>query len=35
EAQVKASGKLFADFTLDQLDRFWNEAKQLEREKEL
>ena len=32
EQQVKASGKLFSDFTLEQLDAFWNEAKQLEKE---
>lgn len=32
EAQVKASGKSFTDFTLEQLDAFWDEAKQLERE---
>ena len=32
EAQVKASGKLFTDFTLEQLDAFWDEAKQLEKE---
>ena len=33
EQQVKASGKPFSDFTLEQLDAFWNEAKQLERSK--
>lgn len=32
EAQVKASGKSFTDFTLEQLDAFWDEAKQLEKE---
>jgi len=32
EQQVKASGKPFSDFTLEQLDAFWNEAKQLEKE---
>jgi len=32
EEQVKISGKSFSDFTLEQLDAFWNEAKQLEKE---
>lgn len=31
EQQVKASGKAFADFTLEELDAFWNEAKRKER----
>ncbi|MFJ7186967.1 bifunctional methyltransferase/pyrophosphohydrolase YabN [Lysinibacillus xylanilyticus] len=32
EAKVKESGKPFSDYTLEQLDVFWNEAKQLEKE---
>lgn len=32
EEKVKASGKPFSDYTLEQLDAFWDEAKQLERE---
>ncbi|WP_155594070.1 nucleoside triphosphate pyrophosphohydrolase [Lysinibacillus cavernae] len=32
EKQVKVSGKSFSDFTLEQLDAFWDEAKQLEKE---
>ncbi len=32
EEQVKISGKSFSDFTLEQLDAFWNEAKRLEKE---
>lgn len=32
EQQVKNSGKSFRDFTLEQLDQFWNEAKILEKE---
>lgn len=32
EEKVKLSGKPFEDFTLEQLDDFWNEAKLLERE---
>lgn len=31
EQQVQASGKAFNEFTLEQLDAFWHEAKQLER----
>ena len=31
EQQVKLSGKVFEDFTLQQLDAFWNEAKRLEK----
>jgi MazG family protein len=31
ETRVAASGKRFSDFTLDELDRFWDEAKQLEK----
>lgn len=32
EEKVKSSGKSFQDFTLQQLDDFWNEAKLLDRE---
>ncbi|NLY80513.1 MAG: nucleoside triphosphate pyrophosphohydrolase [Lysinibacillus sp.] len=32
EEQVKRSGKSFKEFTLEELDQFWNEAKRLERE---
>ncbi|MGE7093896.1 nucleoside triphosphate pyrophosphohydrolase [Lysinibacillus sp. NPDC048646] len=32
EEKVKASGKPFTAYTLEQLDAFWDEAKQLERE---
>lgn len=32
EEKVKASGKTFSDYTLEQLDAFWDEAKRLERE---
>jgi len=32
EAKVKESGKPFSNYTLEQLDAFWNEAKQLEKE---
>ncbi|MGE7676068.1 nucleoside triphosphate pyrophosphohydrolase [Lysinibacillus sp. NPDC094403] len=32
EAKVKESGKPFSDYTLEQLDAFWNEAKKLEKE---
>ncbi|MGN4127712.1 nucleoside triphosphate pyrophosphohydrolase [Lysinibacillus sphaericus] len=32
EEKVKASGKLFTEYTLEQLDAFWDEAKQLEKE---
>lgn len=31
EQQVKQSGKEFADFTLEQLDAFWDEAKRMEK----
>ncbi|MER1987668.1 MAG: nucleoside triphosphate pyrophosphohydrolase [Solibacillus sp.] len=31
EQSVKASGKAFEDFTLDELDCFWDEAKRLEK----
>ena len=31
EQQVKASGKDFATFTLEELDSFWNEAKRIEK----
>ncbi len=31
EEKVKASGKPFTEYTLEQLDAFWDEAKQLER----
>jgi len=27
EKRVKESGKTFADFTLEELDKFWDEAK--------
>nr|WP_106782168.1 nucleoside triphosphate pyrophosphohydrolase [Lysinibacillus timonensis] len=33
EKQVKESGKTFDDFTLEQLDTFWNEAKLKEKER--
>ena len=32
EEKVKASGKPFSDYTLEQLDAFWDEAKKLEKE---
>ncbi|KOP71379.1 hypothetical protein AMS59_19180 [Lysinibacillus sp. FJAT-14745] len=32
EAKVKESGMPFSDYTLEQLDAFWDEAKQLEKE---
>ena len=31
EESVKNSGKAFSEFTLDELDAFWNEAKRLEK----
>ena len=31
EESVKQSGKAFSEFTLQQLDAFWDEAKRLER----
>ncbi|KGR77564.1 bifunctional methyltransferase/pyrophosphohydrolase YabN [Ureibacillus sinduriensis] len=31
EQKVKESGLAFSDFTLEQLDAFWNEAKELEK----
>lgn len=31
ETRVTAAGKSFSDFTLDELDAFWDEAKQLEK----
>lgn len=31
ESSVKNSGKAFSDFTLDELDLFWDEAKRLEK----
>ncbi|CAM5212420.1 Tetrapyrrole methylase family protein/MazG family protein OS=Ureibacillus acetophenoni OX=614649 GN=SAMN05877842_12333 PE=4 SV=1 [Ureibacillus acetophenoni] len=31
EKKVKESGKSFGDFTLEQLDQFWNEAKMMEK----
>ncbi|WP_297811405.1 MazG nucleotide pyrophosphohydrolase domain-containing protein [uncultured Methylophaga sp.] len=31
ETSVSAAGKTFSDFTLDELDQFWDQAKQLER----
>lgn len=30
ETRVSAAGKTFTDFSLDELDSFWDEAKQLE-----
>lgn len=35
EEQVEASGKTWQDFTLNQLDEFWNQAKELERKSDL
>jgi tetrapyrrole methylase family protein/MazG family protein len=32
EAKVKESGKPFSNYTLEQLDAFWNEAKRKEKE---
>lgn len=32
EGQVRKSGKEFSEYTLDELDAFWNEAKKLEKE---
>ena len=31
EKKVKDSGKDFSNFTLDELDEFWNEAKRFEK----
>jgi uncharacterized protein YabN with tetrapyrrole methylase and pyrophosphatase domain len=31
ETSVSAAGKTFSDFTLDELDLFWEQAKQLEK----
>lgn len=31
ETSVSAAGKRFSDFTLDELDLFWDQAKQLEK----
>ncbi len=31
ETRVSAAGKSFSDFKLDELDSFWDEAKQLEK----
>lgn len=31
ETRVAAEGKQFADYSLDELDRFWEQAKQLEK----
>lgn len=31
ETSVSAAGKSFSDFSLDELDQFWDQAKQLER----
>ncbi len=35
EKQVEASGKTWQDFTLNELDEFWNQAKELERKSDL
>ena len=35
EKQVEASGKTWQDFTLNELDGFWNQAKDLERKSDL
>lgn len=35
EEQVEASGKTWQDFTLNELDEFWNQAKELERKSDL
>ena len=35
EKQVEASGKTWQDFTLNELDEFWNQAKELERKNDL
>lgn len=35
EEQVEASGKTWQDFTLNELDEFWNHAKELERKSDL
>ena len=35
EKQVEASGKTWQDFTLTELDKFWNQAKDLERKNDL
>lgn len=32
EQRVKESGETFSDFTLEQLDAFWNDAKRIEKE---
>lgn len=31
ETSVSVAGKSFSDFTLDELDQFWDQAKQLEK----
>jgi MazG family protein len=31
ETSVSAAGKAFSDFSLDELDQFWDQAKQLEK----
>ena len=31
EEQVHASGKAWQEFTLDELDKFWDEAKKQEK----
>ena len=35
EKQVEASGKKWQNFTLNELDEFWNQAKDLERKNDL
>ena len=35
EKQVEVSGKKWQDFTLTELDEFWNQAKDLERKNDL
>ena len=35
EEQVEGSGKTWQDFTLNELDEFWNQAKELERKSDL
>lgn len=35
EKQVEASGRKWQDFTLNELDEFWNQAKELERKSDL
>jgi len=35
EKQVEVSGKTWQDFTLTELDKFWDQAKDLERKNDL